>query len=178
MSRRRKAKQDREPARPPSGKRGTQVAGVALLAAAIVVGLGFGWWKFSRSDAPGAPGPAPAAQAQRANPPAPATDAKADYRKLEGKWLRPDGGYVIDIKSVDASGAMDASYSNPRPIHVAKAQASQDGATTKVFIELRDVNYPGSTYTLAYDPPSDRLFGIYYQAVQQQRFEVVFERMK
>ena len=54
----------------------------------------------------------------------------------------------------------------------------QDGATTKVFIELRDVNYPGvPTYTLAYYLASDKLAGIYYQAALQQRFEVVFERM-
>jgi len=34
-----------------------------------------------------------------------------------------------------------------------------------VFIELRDVNYPGSTYSLTYEPASDQLKGIYYQAV-------------
>ena len=152
-----------------------RVAVFVVVGAAIVVGLGFALWRFNR---PGAQPAAPAAQALQTNQPAPAANAKADYHKLEGKWLRPDGGYVIDIKSVDGSGAMDVTYSNPRSIHVAKAQASQEGAMTKVFIELRDVNYPGSTYSLAYDPPSDQLFGIYFQAVQQQRFEVVFTRMK
>ena len=48
----------------------------------------------------------------------------------------------------------------------------------KVFIELRDVNYPGSTYTLTYDPASDQLKGVYYQAVEKQRFPVAFVRMK
>jgi hypothetical protein len=48
----------------------------------------------------------------------------------------------------------------------------------KVFVELRDVNYPGSTYTLTYDPASDQLKGIYYQAVEQQRFPVAFFRAK
>jgi hypothetical protein len=61
---------------------------------------------------------------------------------------------------------------------VAKAEASMDGATMKVFIELRDVNYPGSTYTLTYNSGNDQLSGIYYQALQQQRFEVVFVRLK
>ena len=71
---------------------------------------------------------------------------------------------------------MDAAYFNPGPIHVAKAEASQEGAVTKLFIELRDVNYPGSTYTLVYDAASDRLTGIYFQAVLQQRYEVFFVR--
>ena len=48
----------------------------------------------------------------------------------------------------------------------------------KVFIELRDVNYPGSTYTLTYDPASDQLKGVYYQAVEKQRFPVAYVRMK
>jgi hypothetical protein len=30
---------------------------------------------------------------------------------------------------------------------------------------------------LSYEPSSDQLQGTYYQAVEQQRFEVVFERM-
>ena len=101
-----------------------------------------------------------------------------EFEKLKGGWRRPDGGYILAIKSMGENGAMDAEYFNPNPIHVAKAAASQDGGITKVFIELRDVNYPGSTYTLTYDPARDRLKGIYYQAVERQRYEVVFERMK
>ena len=46
----------------------------------------------------------------------------------------------------------------------------------QVFVELRDVNYPGSTYTLNYDPATDRLEGLYFQAVQQQNFKVLFIR--
>ena len=67
---------------------------------------------------------------------------------------------------------------NPRPIKVSQAEAAQEGATTKVFLELRDVQYPGSTYTLRYDPASDQLKGVYYQAALQQSFNVVFVRMK
>ena len=107
-----------------------------------------------------------------------ASEAKRGFDVLKGKWVRPDGGYVVEVKSVDDRGKMEASYSNPRPIHVAKAEASQDGPATKVFIELRDVNYPGSTYNLTYDPQSDQLKGIYYQAALQQQFEVFFVRMQ
>jgi hypothetical protein len=48
----------------------------------------------------------------------------------------------------------------------------------KVEIELRDTGYPGSSYTLLYDPYKDALLGFYYQAVQKQNFDVVFVRMK
>jgi len=73
---------------------------------------------------------------------------------------------------------MVARYFNPRPINVSRAEASQEGTTIKVFIELRDMNYPGSTYSLTYDPVSDQLAGVYFQAALQQSFDVVFIRMK
>jgi hypothetical protein len=107
-----------------------------------------------------------------------ATQAKPDFQKLKGKWLRPDGGYIIEIKSADANGKLDASYLNPRPIHVAKAEVRQEGNAMKVFIELQDVNYPGSTYTLTYIPDRDLLAGVYFQALQGQSFEVYFERTR
>ena len=84
----------------------------------------------------------------------------------------------MEVKSIAPNGSMDAAYFNPRSIHVARAEASRDGDATKVFIELRDLNYPGSTYTLTYEPVNDQFRGIYYQAVERQRFEVVFERIK
>ena len=101
-----------------------------------------------------------------------------DFQKLVGRWLRSEGGYVIDVRSIDASGRLDAAYLNPRPIHVARAEATLDGSVMKVFLELRDVNYPGSTYTLTYDPERDQLDGVYYQAVEQQHFQVSFTRMR
>ena len=84
----------------------------------------------------------------------------------------------MEIRSVDASGKIDAAYLNPKPISIAKAEATRDGSTVKVFIELRAPNYPGSTYTLTYDPQQDQLRGIYFQAVQQQNFDVSFVRVK
>jgi hypothetical protein len=55
--------------------------------------------------------------------------ANGSFDKLNGRWLRPDGGYVLDIRSVDASGKIDAVYLNPKPINIAKAEASRDGST-------------------------------------------------
>ena len=101
----------------------------------------------------------------------------ADYRPLVGRWQRTDGGYVIDIRRVGSDGAMEANYYNPRPINVANAAASVYKDHLKVDLELRDIGYPGSTYTLLYDPEKDLLLGYYFQAVQRQNFDVVFVRL-
>jgi len=104
--------------------------------------------------------------------------AGGGFAPLIGRWFRLDGGYVLEIRSVDAAGKVDASYLNPRPINVAKAQATREGSTLKVLVELQAYGYPGSTYTLTYDPTGDQLCGVYYQAVLQQRFDVCFVRTK
>ena len=104
--------------------------------------------------------------------------ADPGFEKLEGRWRRADGGYVLDIRKVRPDGSLDAAYLNPRPINVSKAQASRDGATVRVFVELRAPNYPGSTYTLTYDSKRDELYGVYYQAVEGRNFDVVFARIK
>jgi len=145
---------------------------VSLVAGVSAIGLW--WWTTNRT----VQGISPSAGTEAASASSPAISAKTDFRGLKGRWLRPDGGYVLEIKNVLEGGRLEATYGNPRPIHVARAEASQDGEATKIFVELRDVNYPGSTYDLVYDLGSDSLHGIYFQAVQQQRFEVIFTRMK
>ena len=107
-----------------------------------------------------------------------ALQSQAGFGILKGRWVRPDGGYTITIKSVDAGGKLDAAYANPNPLPFAKAEAARDGKTLKVFLELRAGGYNGSTYTLTYDPASDRLNGVYYQAVAQQKFDVYFVRAR
>ena len=136
-----------------------------FLAIAVVIGLGFWWREFKPPEIFRAANPITA-------------ERTSEYQKLKGRWQRQDGGYILEIKSIAVSGAIDAGYFNPKSIHIGKAEASWDGDGTKVFIELRDVNYPGSTYSLAYDAESDRLKGIYYQAVERQRFPVAFARLK
>ena len=107
-----------------------------------------------------------------------ASEPPRGFDLLKGGWRRPDGGYVFDISDIDASGHMVAAYFNPRPINVSRAEASMKGNAIKVFIELRDVNYPGATYNLTYDPQSNQLKGVYFQPALQQSFEVFFVRMK
>ena len=101
----------------------------------------------------------------------------ADFHPLIGRWQRTDGGYVIDIRQVAPDGKMQARYYNPRAINVSRANASILKGYMKIEVELQDIGYPGSTYTLLYDPKNDALVGLYYQATQKQTFDVMFTRM-
>jgi hypothetical protein len=106
------------------------------------------------------------------------TACAADFQPLMGRWQRTDGGYVIEIRRIDADGKIAAGYFNPRPIIVSRTQASMQRGYINVEMELRDVGYPGSRYTLVYDQPKDRLIGFYYHAVSGQNFGVVFLRQR
>lgn len=106
----------------------------------------------------------------------PATAVVAGFDRLAGRWFRTDGSYILEIRSVSPEGKVDAAYLNPRPIHVARAEALREGGALTLFVELRDVNYPGSTYKLIYDPARDVLAGLYFQALHQQSYDVEFVR--
>lgn len=111
-----------------------------------------------------------------AGQPAASSGKAPDAQRLVGQWVRPDGGYVLEVREVRKDGSLKAAYFNPRPINVAKAELRRKDGKLTVFVELRDINYPGSTYTLQYDPASDRLKGTYFQAVEKQRYDIEFKR--
>lgn len=102
--------------------------------------------------------------------------ANTGLNVLKGTWIRPDGGYTIAINGIGPDGQLEAMYYNPSPLPFAKAQALREGTALRVSLELRAGGYSGSTYELTYDPASDRLKGIYYQAVAKQKFEIYFVR--
>lgn len=122
--------------------------------------------------------PPPAASAPQTNAASSATAVSPELAKLVGKWERPDGGYVLDVKSVDSSGKADVAYYNPNPINVSRAAAWRDKGAAKIVVELRDTGYPGCTYTLEHNAQRDQLFGQYFQAAQQETYEVEFSRLK
>jgi len=105
-------------------------------------------------------------------------DDRNDFLRLEGRWVRPDGGYVLEMREVKKDGGLKAAYFNPRPIRVYQARWRHKGGNIAVFVELRDINYPGSKYDLRYDPVSDRLNGTYFQAVEKQTYAIEFVRIK
>jgi len=43
--------------------------------------------------------------------------------------VRPDDGYMIDIRAVNADGQLDAAYANPRPLPFSRAATTVDGKT-------------------------------------------------
>jgi uncharacterized protein (DUF2147 family) len=171
MSQPRKTQRNSNPtASAAAGQRLPRSAAV-VLAVVIMAAVGFGWSKGCHTDAP-------QTADNETGQTAPMAIPRFGFDKLTGQWQRPDGGYIIEIRSVDPGGKMNAAYFNPRSINVAKAEASQVGETVNIFIELHDVNYPGSSYNLTYDPVDDCLKGSYFQAAIKQTFDVYFVRMK
>lgn len=108
----------------------------------------------------------------------PAKPARGDFQRIEERWVRPDGGYVLDLKDIRKDGSLTAEYFNRRPIRVLRANASRKDGAIALFVELRDKNYPGSLYRLHYDSATDRLKGTYYQAVERRTFNIEFVRVR
>jgi hypothetical protein len=154
----------------PAARRFPTPVAVAFLF--VLAAGGFWWSKYRQADV----APVGASTTQTTNAPS-SSEALSSFEKLKGRWLRAEGSYIVEIRSVEPGGKMDAGYFNPRPINVARAEALKDGDTVKVFVELRDVNYPGSTYTLTYQPATDRLAGTYFHAVSGQNMDVEFSRL-
>jgi len=142
---------------------------VVLIVAVMVGAAGFIFYQFRPLESD--PMPLSAAGQSKSGP-------TVEFRKLIGRWLRPDGGYVIEIRNISSGGSMEAAYYNPRFINVSRAEVSRVKAGLEVFVELRDTGYPGSTYTLTYNPQQDMMTGIYFQATIGQSFEVIFVRAK
>ena len=121
--------------------------------------------------------PVGAAASPTAAAPAAAAPAVPSPDRLVGRWLRSDADYTIEIASVAPSGKLDARYLNPGPIHVERAESGMVDGLLRVFLELQDRGYPGSYYTLTYDPGSDSLSGVYHHLGVNQNFDVAFSRI-
>lgn len=146
-----------------------------ILICTAIVGFG-GWLFYDKSGMRTDPQPEDS-NAQDFKKSAVQTISPDNFQNLIGRWIRPDGGYIIEIRNVDSNGLLQAAYFNPRPIHVSQARLTIVNKEPQVFIELRDVGYPGATYALIYHPEQDVLAGLYYQPTVGQSFEVIFVRM-
>ena len=101
---------------------------------------------------------------------------KIDKQLLQGNWVRTDAEYQIKLSDVLDNGIIKAQYFNPRPINVSKSEWMNSEGFLKVYVELRDENYPGSNYNLTYIPERDMLVGDYFQAVESVTYYVEFTR--
>jgi len=137
---------------------------VVLVAVVVVAGV---WWLRSGRDTEGEPGTGGSKSA---------AVTVEQVELIVGRWRRTDGGYIIDIRGLDAAGNLMVAYYNPRPINVSQAQVVKSTEGLHVFIELRDTGYPGATYRLDFDGDKDVLTGLYHQPSVNQTFDVVFAR--
>ena len=101
-----------------------------------------------------------------------------DKNILVGEWTRTDASYQIKITELLDDGTMKAGYFNPKSINVGSAMWACADGVLKIYIELRDENYPGSNYNLIYYPERDLLAGKYFQAVERVTYDVAFTRVK
>ncbi len=124
---------------------------------------------------PPAAAAAPAAATAVPAAPAPAS-APAEVQKMLGRWLRSDGTYVLELRSADQSGVVQAAYFNPKSINVSRAIWMRGAEGLQVVVELNDVGYPGATYVLSHDAKSDMLVGKYNQPQMGQTFDIDFVR--
>lgn len=155
---------------------------VALSLATLILGAGLSSCRKAApapkaENAPAVTAPAAPAATTPPGSKAPAAVPEA-MRKILGQWLRTDGGYVLELRSAEISGVVEALYFNPNSIHVSRAIWMQGATGLQVVVELTDVGYPGATYVLAHDAQTDRLVGTYTQPQMQQTFEIEFVRQK
>jgi len=121
--------------------------------------------------------PEPPSAAPVATPAATAIPSP-EPQALVGRWARSDANYVIEITKVGPDGLLEVTYANPQPIHVSRAEWTVKDGRVMMAIELTDLNYPGNYYTLAFDPGSDSLTGVYNHLGLKQSFDVAFSRIR
>ena len=64
---------------------------------------------------------------------APAVVENIGIDVLKGTWVRPDGGYMIAIRTIAPNGQLEAMYFNPNPLPFAKAPGGAGGRKAACF---------------------------------------------
>lgn len=149
------------------------IASALIVIVAVVCGVLI--WRMNAVDS--AESASPSDSHSESVSPAAAISEPVNMQKLVGRWLRTDSPYVIEIREVSPDGTLRAGYYNPQSINVSTAKVENKNGTLQVFVELHDAGYPGSNYTLNYNPQNDALEGTYFQATLRQNFNVAFIRM-
>jgi hypothetical protein len=137
---------------------------IAITAIIAIAFLGVGWLVLGQS-------------LLQAGPSVDSNEAYAEAQNLIGTWGRGFGTFTLVIEDVRADGSVQAHYLNPDGAHIKRANWTIEKNRASLNVQLHDNNYPGSTYTLTYDAPSDLLKGTCYQARVKQRYDVQFNRV-
>lgn len=88
-------------------------------------------------------------------------EAAADFKPLEGSWLRGDTGAILEIASVDRPGPLSVWGSGAGNTTVSDAAVRVVDGLLEVRVEFSDDWCSGCTYRLTYDSTGDRLIGSY-----------------
>src|SRR2546427_1079739 len=106
MSKLKRRKSGRVGPASPSGRRTSRVIAAGLVLAGIIaVAVAFRGGEPQQSGAPQAPSAARGIQGAVI-----ALAEDSGFGKLNGRWLRPDGGYVLKIRGADNGGPIGAGY--------------------------------------------------------------------
>lgn len=100
----------------------------------------------------------------------------SNVEDIKGKWVRPDGGYILEISEILDDKNLKASYFNPSDIKISVATYEVVKGDIKIHIEFDHKDYRGSKYNLTYDTEKGILSGAYYQATMGQTYNIVFIR--
>ncbi len=104
-------------------------------------------------------------------------EAAASLKSLQGKWLRPDSGLILEITSVDKPGPISVMAAGPGGTFVSGAYVRVTDGLPEVIVDFSDASCSGCTYRLTYDENGDRLVGS-YQENSGARRDVVFTRSR
>ncbi|WP_281322931.1 hypothetical protein [Flavobacterium aestivum] len=103
---------------------------------------------------------------------------KADKNLIKGLWGRTEGVGEINISEVRDNGLLKATFCNPKSINIEKAVWTNSSDVLRIYILLREDNYPGSSFSLNYIAEKDLLLGVYFDALTNISYTVSFKRVK
>jgi len=105
------------------------------------------------------------------------TEAAVDLKPIEGEWLRPDTGVVLEISGADKPGPISVWGSGAGNTTVSEASVRVVDGLIEVRVGFSDDWCSGCAYRLTYDDSSDRLIGSYQEGGGKRR-DALFNRQK
>lgn len=86
-------------------------------------------------------------------------EAAVDLQPLEGEWLRPENGVVLELSGVDRPGPVSLWASGSGNASVSGASVRVVDGLLEVYFDYSDDSWSDCACRLTYDDGSDRLIG-------------------